>query len=249
VTATAFRHFVFDCDSTLSRIEGIEALARRELEAIRAMTRDAMEGRLPLEEVYGRRLALVAPTREEVLAVGRRYVEEIVEDAAAVVAALRSLGKDVQIVSGGVLPAVLVLAEHLGLPAQAVHAVDLRFDSLGRFAGFDANSPLARRGGKRAVLAETLAEPGRAVFVGDGVTDLETLDLVGLFVGFGGVVVRPEVARRSPVFVRTPSLAPVLALALTSSEQDALLADPTFAPLLRRARALAAGPDVIRNAN
>jgi phosphoserine phosphatase len=37
--------------------------------------------------------------------------------------------------------------------------------------------------------------------VGDGVTDLETKPVVDLFIGFGGVHVRPRVKENAPVFV------------------------------------------------
>lgn len=245
--ARRFRHFVFDCDSTLSRIEGIEELAQEQRAAVTAMTQAAMEGQVPLEEVYGRRLQLVAPTQALVRAVGARYVAELVDDAAAVVAALQTLGKDVHILSGGVRPAVLVVAAHLGVPESHVHAVDLRFAPDGSYQGFDQHSPLARRGGKPVALRQAVADPAAAVLVGDGVTDLEARDLVGLFVGFGGVAVRAEVERQSPVFVRCPSLAPLLALALTPAEQDDLARRTAFAPLLARARALAVPPHVTRH--
>src|SRR5690606_29915235 len=42
--ADGFRSVVFDCDSTLSRIEGIDELAGPRLEEIRAMTDAAMQG-------------------------------------------------------------------------------------------------------------------------------------------------------------------------------------------------------------
>ena len=50
---------VFDCDSTLVSIEGIDALAGERIEEIRRMTDMAMDGAMALEEVYGERLALI----------------------------------------------------------------------------------------------------------------------------------------------------------------------------------------------
>src|SRR6187401_3016155 len=71
---------VFDCDSTLSTIEGIEELARDHRAEVEALTEEAMRGAIPLEQVYGRRLELVRPPRGRVLALGRRYIETLVPD-------------------------------------------------------------------------------------------------------------------------------------------------------------------------
>jgi len=203
---------VFDCDSTLCAIEGIEELARGNAEVAR-LTQEAMEGRIALEEVYGRRLAVVRPTRAEVERIGARYVETLLSNAPALVAALRALGKRVCIVSGGLLPAVRAVAEALGIPAADVQAVDLFFDERGAYAGFDERAPLARAGGKIQAL-ESLRRPGRTLaFVGDGATDLEAAHVAERFVAFGGVERRARVLAAARVRCLEPdfrSLAPLL---------------------------------------
>src|SRR5262249_38487929 len=141
-----------DCDSTLSAIEGVDELLRWAPAALRgeiaALTRRAMEGSLPLDAVYEQRLRLLAPRAEHLEAVGRLYCEHAVPDAREVVAALRVLGKQVGIMSGGMLPAVRALAQQLGIDARLVHAVALSFDAGGAYRDFDRASPLSRNGGK-----------------------------------------------------------------------------------------------------
>lgn len=206
---------IFDCDSTLSAIEGIEELARARGADVAGLTEAAMRGEIPLEAVYGRRLELAAPSLNGVVELGRLYIERLVPDARDTVAALRAEGVDVRIVSGGLLPAVLPLAVELGLPVEAVAAVGVEFDPAGEYLGFDRASPLVRSGGKLEVLrawTPPIARP--SMLVGDGATDLEAADAVDLFVAFAGVVDRPEVTRAAPVVVRAPSLAPILPLAL-----------------------------------
>ncbi|HEV2132153.1 MAG TPA: hypothetical protein VGR27_13655, partial [Longimicrobiaceae bacterium] len=78
---TGFRSVIFDCDSTLSGIEGIDVLAGERLDEIRALTDAAMDGALPLEAVYGQRLALIRPPRAAVEALARAYVDALVPDA------------------------------------------------------------------------------------------------------------------------------------------------------------------------
>ncbi len=208
-----YRTVVFDCDSTLSTIEGIDEIAGEHRAEIVALTEASMRGKVPLEEVYGRRLALIQPTREQVEALGRRYIETLVPDARETIAALRDEGVDVRVVSGGMLPAVLGLTRDLGLPDEAVAAVDLHFDENGSYAGFDAGSPLAYAGGKRVILERwELERP--ALMVGDGATDLEARPVVDAFVAFAGVVERPPVIQAADIVIRENTLAPVLAIAL-----------------------------------
>src|SRR5688572_30898895 len=206
---------IFDCDSTLSAIEGIDELATGRREEIARLTESAMRGEIPLEDVYGRRLDLVRPTRAQVEALGERYVQTLVTDARETVAALLGEGIEVRVMSGGLRQAVLALAIALGLAEQAVAAVDVYFDSNGDYAGFDSRSPLGRSGGKRTVLERWLPElPRPVMLVGDGATDLEARPPADTFVAFAGVVERPAVIDAADEVVRTPSLAPVLVLAL-----------------------------------
>jgi phosphoserine phosphatase len=234
-----FASIWFDCDSTLSAIEGVDELLRWAPAAlcgeVAALTRRAMEGSLPLDAVYGQRLRLLAPRAEQVEAVGRLYCEHAVPDAREVVAALRALGKQIGIMSGGMLPAVRALAQHLGIDAGLVHAVALSFDAGGAYRDFDRATPLCRNGGK-AELVRALPAPMRPLaFVGDGATDLETQGAADLFVGYGGVAVREVVRARAQRWFATPSLAPLLGFVLTADERQRVARQPEFAALLARA--------------
>ncbi|MHC4263759.1 MAG: haloacid dehalogenase-like hydrolase, partial [Planctomycetota bacterium] len=117
---------VFDCDSTLSTIEGIDELAGEHREELRRITDRAMAGEVPLEEVFGLRLERVQPTEAQVAAIGRRYVQTIVPGAASLIAELRAAGVRVRILSGGLLPAVRELGESLGIATHDIHAVGIQ---------------------------------------------------------------------------------------------------------------------------
>lgn len=216
-----FASVVFDCDSTLVEVEGVDELAGERVAEVRALTDAAMEGTIPLEEVYGRRLALIRPSREQVEAVGRTYVRTLVEDAHAVVSALRALEKEVRIVSGGLRPPVEAVARELGLDAEAVAAVGIRFGDDGRYVDFEHDSPLARSGGKEPVV-RAWGLPRPLLLVGDGATDLEARPAADAFAAYVGVVHRPAVAEGADVVLRARSLAPVLALAAGPEDREAL---------------------------
>jgi len=195
----------FDCDSTLSAIEGIDELARGRgpeiFARVEAMTNDAMNGKLPVEAVFGRRLEIIQPRAQDVAAVGRRYVETVEPTAIATIAKLRARGWTPLILSGGFRQAIAPLAEFLRI--DRTEAVDLFFNDDGSYRGYDAAYPTTRSGGKPEVVARLKREwqPARVVMVGDGVSDLEARSEVDLFVGFGGYTVREKVRAGSAAFI------------------------------------------------
>jgi len=231
---------VFDCDSTLSALEGIEDLARGRSPEVRAelaaLTERAMAGELALEEVFARRLTLVAPTRAEVQGLAAIYAATAVSSAAAVCAALRALGKRVLVVSGGLLDGVRPFAQAF-LGVDEVHAVGAHFGPEGEWLGHDTESPLARSGGKPSLL-RALFPDGDVALVGDGATDAEAVPAVARFVAFGGVVARSAALARGDAVVLQRDLAAVLPSLCSPAELDTLAATEAFAGLVVRARSL-----------
>jgi phosphoserine phosphatase len=60
----SFDLIFFDCDSTLSAIEGVDELARLKGKEWRVglLTQKAMDGDLDLSDVYGKRLKAIRPS-------------------------------------------------------------------------------------------------------------------------------------------------------------------------------------------
>jgi phosphoserine phosphatase len=237
---------IFDCDSTLSSIEGIDELAslvarQRAPDSeqqmalnVAALTKRAMEGDVPLESVYGLRLGSVNPTQAQVRHIASIYRQTTISDGRAVLDALQTLGVQVFIVSGGLIEPVRDFGNWLGIPSEHIFAVAMEYDQLaGNWWRYweqpggqnpranylsISSSPLTGTHGKNRIVAQIRAlHHGRAMLVGDGRSDLEASEEVDLFVGFGGAVYRQRVAQESPVYISSPSLSPILPLALGSS--------------------------------
>lgn len=205
---------VFDCDSTLSAIEGVDELGGMrgaEIKAqVAALTDLAMEGEIAIGEVFARRMELIRPTREECAAIGQRYLDTIEPTAVRVIKELRSAGWQIVILSGGFVPAITPLAQHLHI--ERVEAVPLHFHEDGTYADFGRDYPTTRNGGKTEVIQSLKAElqPKTVVMVGDGVSDLETKPVVDLFVGFGRYAVREKVRNGADAFIASLDHLPAL---------------------------------------
>ncbi len=215
---------IFDCDGTLSTIEGIDELAKKSgaADIVQRLTADAM-GKLGINAgLYEQRLDLVQPTQEDLMDLGREYFAKRVDAAASVIQLLIHLGKSVYILSAGLLPAVVDFGRRLHVPEKNIFAVDIQFDSEGRYRSFDRSSPLVKSNGKREIVAQIKEKHPDILYVGDGLNDYAVYDLVQRFVGFGGAYYRENIAKLCAYYIKCPSLAPLIPLALTEDEKIGL---------------------------
>ena len=253
----------FDCDSTLSTIEGIDELARLKGKEWRVgvLTEKAMNGDLDLSEVYGKRLQAIRPTRGQLKAIEERYWETIVPDAQAVLDTLRFLGKQVFIISGGLAEPVRGFGKRLGIATENIRAVELEYNELSgdwwryyepqtrsgqQYLDYE-EGPLTVSSGKPFMINELAkGKHGRRLMVGDGASDLATRSVVDLFVGFGGVVAREKVRAESEAFITSPSLAPILPLAVGPAGYARVMGTP-YQTVFERGISLALHSGLILN--
>ena len=197
---SGYASLVLDVDSTVSGIEGIDWLAQRRgadiAKRVAELTERAMLGEIELDAVFGERLRLVAPSRDEIAALAKAYVAALAPGAKKAIAALFEIGKTIVLVSGGLRQAIEPLAAALDVASGWLCAVDVRFDAAGKFAGFDESSPLTTSSGKAEVV-RAMALPRPIVLVGDGATDLAARPAVDCFVAYTGFVRREAVAAKA----------------------------------------------------
>jgi phosphoserine phosphatase len=199
-----FNSVIFDVDSTLSAVEGIDWLAAQrgpEIEVGSAgLTERAMQGEIPIEAVYGERMRIVKPTLLEIEQLGKVYVERMATGAAETIAELRANNVEVIMVSGGLREAILPLAKELGVDQKNVHAVSVFFGQDGTYAGFDDSSLLTRQSGKRTIVGQ-MDLKGPILAVGDGMTDCEIKAVVQGFAAFVEFTRREAVIERADYVV------------------------------------------------
>ena len=188
-----FASVVFDADSTLAAIEGIDWLgARRGLDVgriVHDLTTRAMAGELPLEQVYALRLDAIRPTRNEISLLGDAYIDAIEPGALQLLQQLRDANVKLAIVSGGLRAALLPLANMLSIPEHDVHAVDLVLDSNGEYVSVAPSQTLSQQQGKPSVV-RNLNLPRWSVMIGDGSTDAAVRGVTDEFIAYTRVARR-----------------------------------------------------------
>lgn len=213
---------VFDCDGTLSSIEGISYLAEqnRQGDAVRLMTEQAMcEGGLnPL--LFERRLALTQPTLEQCLALSEAYYQARTKYISEFIAAWQALGKQVFVLSAGYQMAVQSFAARIHVPKSHVFSVDLIFDQQGNYVDFDRASPFVHNEGKGEWLKQRQQEIGPFAYVGDGANDLIAQQYAECFVGFGAHFPRKSIAAACDVYIRENNAQALWPYVLTADEQN-----------------------------
>lgn len=215
---------VFDCDGTLSKLEGIDELAKNNQvgDIVASMTAQAMAYTGMSPELYARRLDLVKPHFDQLIELGKQYYQQKIPEVSEVITILRRLHKTVYIVSAGLLPSVAYFSDQLNIPLANVYAVNATFDAQGNYLHFDETSPLVYSKGKRVIINQLKKQHQTILHIGDGLNDFEVYDLVTRFIGFGGVYYRENIAAQCQYYIKAMSMAPLLPLALTQNEYDQL---------------------------
>lgn len=214
-----YKQIFFDFDSTLVGAETLDVLADfvGVGSQVRRLTDASMNGEIPIEEVFEKKLDMIAPSLEMIALLHTRpslLVEGIVE----VIDLLHHLEKEVYILTSNFSLVVAPYAKELGIAKDRVIANELFHDENGNYIGMDATSALAHTGGKRIMIDRFVRNKDEAVMIGDSVTDLVCQPSVHRFIGFGGVVARDVVRAKADVFVESPDARALLSHLLSPQE-------------------------------
>ncbi len=212
---------IFDCDGTLSTIEGVTELARQNgvFQQVCDLTEQAMATSGVNESLYKQRLDLIQPTLAQVQALADNYWENITPGVIEVIQVLQSSGKSVFVASAGIAQAVELFAQKLNISSDRVYSVSVSFDDTGNYQDFDRASPLVRQYGKAEIADDLRQSYSSIVHIGDGMNDAEAAGAVDLFVGYGGSYYRQSIADLSDVYLTEKSMTAVLPFLFMSKER------------------------------
>lgn len=221
---TPLQAIIFDCDGTLSSIEGINELAKINGSgaAVAKLTEQAMGQTGMTPEIYRQRLLLTQPTLQQIKDLGKQYCETISPDIKEVIQILQRLGKQIFIMSAGIQQAVNILAAYLNVPIKNVYAVEVSFDTDGHYQDFDHQSLLTYNDGKKRLAQKLSVTFPQIALVGDGLNDYTAHTSVTRFIGYGGHYFRQNLADLCDFYITTSSMAEVLPLCLTTQEVERL---------------------------
>eukprot|EP01134_Creolimax_fragrantissima_P003359 CFRG3359T1 len=210
----------FDVDCTVTKNDALDDLAEflGLGDKVEALTNAAMEGSMPLDEALQKRLDIMEPTVEKLVAYGKSNPAEgrLVPGIKRLITELQARNIEVFLISAGFRELILPVADTLNIPLTNVFAnrfVYMADDEAGpdgypriRVKGFDPKEPTSHEGGKPESirLIRTLNPYNTIVMVGDGITDLEAVQETGgadMFVGYGGVVQREYVVKHADWFI------------------------------------------------
>lgn len=213
--AVKYTDALIDIDSCLAKFEGIDMLAQMHgvEDEVAALTRAAMEGEIPLEEVFARRLQIINPIFEDLIRVAAYYAIDATRDSYRTIEILQEQGVNVHLLSGGFDFPARFLARDLGIPVENVYTNRLFFEDYKTYIGFDTSIPLWKSDGKRQVIRDLKAQGklgSKVAIIGDGASELDASSETDLFIGFGAHAWREKIEMGADVFINAPTFSVLL---------------------------------------
>ncbi len=176
------KNFVIDFDSTFTKVEGLDELAKISLAnqadadqitaQIRAITDKGMQGELSFRESLDQRLALLKANRNHITQLIDFLKDKVSVSVKRNKIFLETYADDIFIVSSGFREFIEPIVVEYGIKPENVYANEFMFDKDGNITGFDASNPLSENNGKVKLMSQ-LNLKGDVYAIGDGYTDYE----------------------------------------------------------------------------
>ena len=174
------RKYVFDFDSTLTRVEALDVLAEMSLqgrvnreqviEEIQLVTNLGIDGDISFTESLERRIRLLNAHKDHLEPLVHELRQKISKSIAANKEFFEKYSDDIFVISCGFKEFIDPIVEEYNIPSDRVYANTFRFDDEGYIIGFDEQNVLATHNGKIECL-KRLDLQGEVQVIGDGYSD------------------------------------------------------------------------------
>ena len=177
------RSYVFDFDSTLTKVEALDVLAEITLEGnpkkdqiiqeIIDITNLGIDGEISFTESLEKRIKLLKANKadlSDLVAALKKQVSKSIESNKEF---FENFADDIYVISCGFKEFIDPIVKEYNIPSERVYANTFEFADDGEIVGFDANNPLSQHNGKIKCLKDMSLE-GEIQVIGDGYSDYVT---------------------------------------------------------------------------
>ncbi|MEW2922366.1 phosphoglycerate dehydrogenase [Muricauda sp. ANG21] len=174
------RKYVFDFDSTLTRVEALDVLAEMTLQGnpkreeivaeIQHITNLGIDGDISFTESLERRIRLLKANRTDLENLVVELRQKISKSIAANKDFFYEFSDDIYVISCGFKEFIDPIVAEYNIPSDRVYANTFTFDEAGNITGFDETNVLASHNGKIECL-KRLDLDGEVQVIGDGYSD------------------------------------------------------------------------------
>ncbi|NJB37905.1 phosphoglycerate dehydrogenase [Croceivirga sp. JEA036] len=174
------RKYIFDFDSTLTRVEALDVLAEMTLkdnpkkdeilQEIQNITNLGIDGEISFTESLERRIRLLNAHKSDLNDLITELRQKISKSIEENMDFFHSHSDDIYVISCGFKEFIDPIVEEFNIPSERVYANTFTFDGNGAIVGFDRENVLSSHNGKIQCLKDLNLE-GEVQVIGDGYSD------------------------------------------------------------------------------
>ena len=177
------RNYVFDFDSTLTRVEALDVLAEITLaknpnkdaviQEIIDITNLGIDGEISFTESLEKRIKLLQANKSDLPKLIRELSKKVSFSIERNKEFFEKYAKDIYVISAGFKEFITPIVAKYNITADRVFANTFEFDKNNAIVGFDKKNPLSKHNGKIQCLRD-LKLKGEIQVIGDGYSDYVT---------------------------------------------------------------------------
>tara|TARA_B110000503_G_scaffold183_1_gene280 strand:- start:13703 stop:15595 length:1893 start_codon:yes stop_codon:yes gene_type:complete len=177
------RNYIFDFDSTLTRVEALDVLAEITLtnnpkkeaiiQQIIDITNLGIDGEISFTESLEKRIQLLSANKADLSSLVTALKKQVSKSIASNRAFFEDFAEDIYVISCGFKEFIDPIVKEYNIPSERVFANTFEFAEDGAIIGFDAENVLSQHNGKIQCLKDMNLE-GEIQVIGDGYSDYVT---------------------------------------------------------------------------